>query len=154
MHTKTPISTAEAEVLLQSHGVRVTANRIAVCRALANALRPMSLVELETQLETIDRSGISRTLAAFRSHHVVHVIEDGSVSVKYELCHSHHLADDGGDDDTHAHFYCVKCGRTICLEQLSAPPVQLPNGYRAHSANFLIKGLCPQCSSKPTSYGK
>lgn len=82
----------------------------------------------------------------FRDRHLVHVIEDGSATVKYELCHSHHYSDT--DDDTHAHFYCVRCGHTTCLEQLAVPSAQLPEGYEAQSANFLIKGLCPKCSSK------
>lgn len=145
---KNSLSITDAETLLTSHGVRPTANRIAVCRALAVAEAPLSLAELETLLETIDRSGIFRTLGTFREHHMVHVIEDGSVSVKYELCHGHEHADSDTDDDTHAHFYCVKCGRTICLEHLAVPPVCLPEGYKAFSANFLIKGLCPQCSFK------
>lgn len=136
---------AEAEALLTQHGVRPTANRLTICRALAAARGPVSLVDLETLLETIDRSVISRTLGVFRERHVVHVIEDGSVSVKYELCHSHNHAE---EDDTHAHFYCVKCGKTFCLEQLTVPSVALPEGFKAHSTNFLIKGLCPQCSIK------
>lgn len=140
------LSVADAEAILSKHQVRPTANRIAVCRTLAVAKAPLSLAELETLLETIDRSVIFRTLGVFREHRLVHVIEDGSVSVKYELCHGH--ASTATDDDTHAHFYCVKCGRTTCLDYLAVPPVQLPNGYKALSANFLIKGLCPGCSFK------
>ncbi len=145
------LSVADAEAILTEHQVRPTANRIAVCRALAAAKAPLSLAELETRLETIDRSVIFRALGVFREHRMVHVIEDGSVSVKYELCHGHvHTAT---DDDTHAHFYCVKCGRTTCLEHLAVPPVQLPEGYKALSANFLIKGLCPGCSFKTFGTG-
>lgn len=144
------ITSAQAEAIMVEHGVRPTANRIAVCRALAEASRPLSLIDLETLLGTIDRSGISRTLGVFRKCHMVHVIEDGSVSVKYELCHSHHHGAAEADTDTHAHFYCTRCGATICLEQLAVPAVQLPDGYKAQSANFLIKGLCPRCSFKST----
>ncbi|MCQ2290714.1 MAG: transcriptional repressor [Muribaculaceae bacterium] len=142
---KNVMTMAEVEALLTEHGVRPTANRVTICRALAAARGPVSLMDLETLLETIDRSVIFRTLGVFREHHVVHVIEDGSVSVKYELCHSHNHAE---TDDTHAHFYCVKCGKTTCLEQLTVPVVALPDGYKAHSTNFLIKGLCPHCSFK------
>ena len=140
------LSIADAELLLVEHGVRPTANRIAMCRALAEAQSPLSQIDLESLLMTIDRSVISRTIGVFRDRHLVHVIEDGSATVKYELCHSHHHSDT--DDDTHAHFYCVRCGHTTCLEQLAVPSAQLPEGYEAQSANFLITGLCPICSFK------
>ena len=47
--------------LLESHGVKPTANRIVIARALAAAGRPMSMTELETELETIDKSNVFRT---------------------------------------------------------------------------------------------
>lgn len=149
MHTI--ITSAQAEALLVEHGVRPTANRIAVCRALAQAHTPISMLDLETSLDTIDRSGISRTLSIFRKCHMVHVIEDGSASVKYELCHSHHHSSAEADTDTHAHFYCTHCGSTTCLEQLAVPAVRLPEGFKALSTNFLIKGLCPRCSGKDSA---
>ena len=47
------------EHLLEEHGVKVTPNRILVARALADAGRPLSLMELETRLETVlDRHGL------------------------------------------------------------------------------------------------
>ena len=44
--------------LLESHGVKPTANRIVIARALAAAGRPMSMTELETVVETIDKSNV------------------------------------------------------------------------------------------------
>ena len=131
--------------LMQGHGVKPTANRIVIARALAAAGRPMSMTELETELETIDKSNIFRTLQAFREAHLVHVLDDSGDGVRYELCHSHH---DGEDDDLHVHFYCEKCHRTFCLEDIPVPPVAVPAGYDAHSTNYLIKGICPICSSR------
>ena len=62
--------------LLEHHGVKATANRIVVVKALAAADRPMSLSELEYQILTIDKSGVFRALTLFKEHHLVHVIED------------------------------------------------------------------------------
>ena len=73
--------------LLEHHGVKATANRIVVVKALAAADRPMSLSELEYQILTIDKSGVFRALTLFKEHHLVHVIEDGGDGVRYELCH-------------------------------------------------------------------
>ena len=128
--------------LLQHHGIKPTANRILIADALSAEGRPLSLTELETALGTVDKSNISRALALFRERHLVHVLEDGSDSVRYELCLSR---PDGEDDDTHVHFYCEKCRRTFCLGEIAIPPVPLPEGYAAESVNYMIKGLCPRC---------
>ena len=128
--------------LMESHGVRPTANRIVIARALAEAGRPMSMTELETVLETIDKSNVFRTLQAFRDARLVHVLEDTGDGVRYELCHSHH---DGGDDDVHVHFYCERCHRTFCLEDTPVPSVGVPDGFDVHTVNYLLKGVCPDC---------
>lgn len=130
------------EHLLEEHGVKATPNRLLVARALASAGRPLSLMELEAQLETIDKSAIFRTLSAFKDAHLVHVLEDSGEGVRYELCHSHH---DDHDDDVHVHFYCTKCHRTYCLEDTPVPPVQVPEGYEVESVSYLLKGVCPEC---------
>lgn len=130
------------EHLLEEHGVKPTPNRILVAKALAEAGRPLSLMELEARLETIDKSNVFRTLTAFREAHLVHVLEDAGDGVRYELCHSHH---EDHDDDVHVHFYCTKCHRTYCLEDTPVPPVQVPEGYAPDSVSYLIKGICPDC---------
>ena len=129
--------------LMEHHGVKPTANRILIAGALSRAGRPMSMGELEDALETVDKSVISRTLSLFREQHLVHVIEDGGDGVRYELCHSHH---DDHDDDTHVHFHCESCGRTFCLEDIPVPEVAVPDGFKASSVNYMIKGTCPDCS--------
>ena len=129
--------------LMEHHGVKPTANRILIAGALSRAGRPMSMGELEDALETVDKSVISRTLSLFREQHLVHVIEDGGDGVRYELCHSHH---DDHDDDTHVHFHCESCGRTFCLEDIPVPEVPVPDGFKPSSVNYMIKGLCPDCS--------
>ena len=128
--------------LLAEHGVKLTANRILVARALSQAGRPLSLSELEDALETLDKSSIFRTLMTFKQAHLVHVLEDVGEGVRYELCHS---KDDGHDDDVHVHFYCTRCHKTYCLEDLPVPPVVVPAGYQAESLSYLVKGICPAC---------
>lgn len=132
---------------LQNAGVKPTANRLMIARALDRADSPLSLAELETRLETIDRSNIFRALSLFRRHHMVHIIDDGSESVKYELCRSDNRHDDN-DSDLHLHFHCEECHSTTCLEQIPIPSVSLPDGYIPLSANYVVKGLCPACAAK------
>lgn len=134
---------ARATELLEQHGVKPTANRIVVVKTLAAAPNPMSLSELERKIFTIDKSGIFRTLTLFRDHHLVHVIEGGSEGVKYEFCHSHSHEH---DEDLHPHFFCERCQRTFCLDNMGMPDIILPEGFRPYSANFIVKGLCPECA--------
>ena len=59
--------------LLEEHGIKPTANRIVVAKALASSMLPQSLAELERRIMTIDKSNIFRALVLFREHHLVHV---------------------------------------------------------------------------------
>lgn len=131
----------DLEELFARHGVKLTANRLLIARALQEAGRPLSMTELETRLETIDKSNVFRTLTAFREAHLVHALEDAGDGVRYELCHSH----SNEDDDVHVHFYCTRCHRTYCLEDTPVPPVEVPEGYEAESVSYLVKGICPEC---------
>ncbi|MBR0246945.1 MAG: transcriptional repressor [Bacteroidales bacterium] len=131
----------KVEHLMAEHGVKVTANRLLIARALEQAGRPLSMMELEAQVESIDKSNVFRSLMAFKDAHLVHVL-DGD-PVRYELCHSHHQ---DHDDDLHVHFFCVKCHKTYCLEEIPVPPVQAPEGYQVQEESYLLRGICPQCA--------
>lgn len=129
------------EHLMAEHGVKVTANRLLIARALEQAGRPLSMMELEERVESVDKSNVYRTLMAFKDVHLVHVLEGDPV--RYELCHSHH---EDHDDDLHVHFYCVKCHKTYCLEEIPVPHIQAPGGYQVQEESYLLRGLCPQCA--------
>ena len=128
---------------LLHHNVKPTANRIVVVKALAESARPLTMRELEEKILSIDKSGIFRALSLFRDHHIVHVIDGEEGGVRYELCRStcHEQC-----DDSHVHFYCEQCHRTFCLTDLALPTIDLPEGYRPTSANYIIHGICPNCN--------
>ena len=134
---------SESLELMRHHGIRSTANRDIVVRALADAVRPLTLSELEQEIATIDKSGIFRTLTLFLEHHLVHAIDDGCSGTRYELCRSLNEED---DDDLHVHFHCERCHQTFCLNAIPIPEVALPEGYAKTSANFTLKGYCPKCA--------
>lgn len=131
--------------LLTAHGIKPTANRIVIAKALAAAHAPMTMAELEREILTIDKSGIFRTLTLFKAHHLVHAFENGEGMEEYELCESH---GDGDDDDTHVHFYCESCHRTFCFYDTPIPTVAVPEGFEPDSVNYMIKGLCPDCARR------
>ena len=128
--------------LLEEHDIKPTANRIVVAKALASSMNPQSLSELERKIVTIDKSNVFRALTLFKEHHLVHAIEGSSDGTKYELCHSHSHEH---DDDQHPHFFCEVCQQTYCLEGMEMPTLELPEGFETHTANYIIKGICPHC---------
>lgn len=134
---------SEETRLLEKAGVKPTSNRILVVRALMDAPSPKSLIELETELETLERSSILRVLTVLASHDLVHLMEDGRGVTKYELCHSHDHH--RHNDDHHVHFYCEKCHEVYCFEDIAVPRIPVPDGFLVKGVNFMLKGVCPSC---------
>lgn len=130
---------------LNARGIKPTANRMMILRAMMRMRQSVSLQDIVDILETVDKSTVSRTLSLFLSHHLVHSIDDGSGSLKYAVC---------GDtcscevDDLHVHFYCTHCHRTLCLRGLPVPLVHLPDGFSLESVNYVMKGTCSDCRGK------
>ena len=52
--------------------IKPTAIRLLVIKEMMQAERAVSLLDLETLLDTVDKSTISRTIALFLSHHLIH----------------------------------------------------------------------------------
>ena len=131
--------------LLKASGIRPTANRILITRALNNSHKPLSMNDLMVEIDTLDKSSISRVLNLLLEHDVVHAIEDGRGVVRYELCR-------GGDkcykSDMHAHFFCEICHDVTCFEEIPVMEPKLPDGYRIDSINYMMKGVCDKCSIK------
>lgn len=130
---------------LRCKGVKPTPIRELVLKTLLLHSNPLSLLDLETKLETIDKSTISRTLSLFEKNHIVHAFEDGSGSIKYEACPNPY---DCLLEDRHIHFYCTECKQTFCITSTRIPRVHLPDGFVSQGVNYMLKGLCPKCSKK------
>lgn len=131
-----------AEEMLEKADIKPTANRLLVLRELIKSDSPMGLIELETALETMDRSSVLRVLHLLLEHDVIHAFEDGRGVSKYEICHGENHCSPG---DMHAHFYCQRCEKTFCFEDISAPQINIPNEFEIRSVNYMLKGLCPTC---------
>jgi len=128
---------------LRHRNIKPTAIRLLILREMMRGDETVSLPSLERYLPTVDKSTISRTLSLFLLHRLVHVVDDGSGSLKYAVC-----ADDCecSVEEEHTHFYCERCHRTFCLKHLAVPVVDLPAGFTLSSVNYVLKGLCPECA--------
>lgn len=139
------MTNTDIEIILDKKGVKPTSNRILVMKELVKATHPVSLADLEALLGySMDKASIFRVLELFAEKDVVHVIEDGSRSLKYELCQSytHHTI-----SDEHVHFYCEQCKEIYCFESVNVPIIDIPKGFSPHTINYMIKGICPKCSN-------
>ena len=144
MHSPDNMINEEASRHLRASGIAETPNRVLVVRALARSYAPMSLAELEDELDSLDKSSIHRVLNVLLEHDVVHAIEDGRGISKYELCYSDN---DLEDSDMHCHFYCNVCRRTFCIPH-SVPKIAVPANFTVTGINYMLKGICPDCASK------
>lgn len=131
-----------AEELLDRAGIKPTTNRVLVLRELIGTESPMSLIELETAIGTLDRSSVLRVLNLMLEHDVIHAFEDGRGVSKYEICHGESHC---SPDDMHAHFYCERCNRVFCFEDITAPQINIPAEFKIRSVNYMLKGVCPDC---------
>lgn len=131
--------------ILEKKGVKPTPNRVLVLRAMLGAGRPLSLSELEIMLDSVDRSSIFRVLTMLADRHVVHELEDGSGMAKYEVCPGE---EECTVEDMHVHFYCESCHRTYCFRDMHIPEIELPEGFRMDSVNYMVKGICPMCAGE------
>ncbi len=136
--------TDKIEERLISHGIRPTALRLMILKELDKANRPLSALDMERLLDTVDRSTITRALAKFTEKGIIHLIDDGSGAAKYESCPSenHHTA-----ADMHVHFHCRKCETTFCLHSTAIPHVELPSGFSIDTASYILSGICPSCNA-------
>lgn len=127
---------------LKRAGIRVTAVRLMIWRTIRQKMKEaFSLADMEALLVSVDKSTLFRTLVLLSENGLLHTIDDGSGSLKYCLCrcpdHHHHLG--------HVHLTCVVCHKTWCLEDISIPSVEIPQGFRMQEAQYLVKAVCPKC---------
>lgn len=123
---------------LGQRDIKPTAMRLLILRAMMQFNRAFSLLDLETYLDTVDKSTLSRTINLFLKHHLIHGIDDGSGSLKYAVCGNECNCD---IDDLHVHFYCTKCHKTYCLRNIHIPAVSLPQHFTAGKYQLRDKGL-------------
>ena len=132
---------------LEERGVKPTAMRLLIFKTMLFQKQAFSLSSLESELDTVDKSTLSRTISLFHNKLLIHSIDDGSGSIKYSVCKEDCTCE---LKDQHVHFYCTHCKKTFCLQTISIPKIQLPPQFMLESVNFVLKGLCDSCSKFAT----
>ncbi len=93
--------------------------------------------------DQFDRVTIYRTLQTFVEKGIVHSIPTADNSIRYALCKDN--CAEGHHHDDHVHFFCDTCGKTFCLDHVTVPRVQLPEGFKSTQTNVLVSGICNNC---------
>ena len=141
MSAKTSV---DNDVLLRRHGLQVTAQRLAVLRAVSD--RPHSTADdidkvVRAEIGAISRQAVYDALAAFTDKGLLRRIQPAGSPARYE----------NRVGDNHHHFICRTCSRMVdvacavgytpCLTAADDA------GYEVDEAEVIYWGRCPECAA-------
>jgi len=130
------------EGLLRRHGMNVTAQRLAVLRAVSD--RPHSTADdiynlVRAAIGAISRQAVYDALAALTDKGVLRRIQPAGSPARYE--------DRVGDN--HHHLICRTCNRMVDVDcAVGATPCLTAAddaGYEVDEAEVIYWGRCPEC---------
>ncbi|MBN9296497.1 MAG: transcriptional repressor [Filimonas sp.] len=131
--------------ILKKNQLSVTDSRRKILEMFQHTSGALAHADIEKQSGTLfDRVTIYRTLQTFVEKGIIHTIPTIDNSVKYALCKDACQA--GHHHDNHVHFMCDECGTTYCLNNISIPQVQLPEGFRSTQTDVVVSGICKNCN--------
>lgn len=135
-----------ASALLRRHGVKVTAQRLAVARAVASC--PHGTADDVAEAVHLDIGAISRqavydSLAMLSEKGLIRRIQPAGSPARYE--------DRVGDN--HHHLICRTCNRMVDVDcAVGYTPCLTASddrGYEIDEAEVIYWGRCPSCSAVP-----
>jgi len=128
--------------LLRQHGLQVTAQRIAVMRAIAR--HPHTTADgiasaVRAELGVISRQAVYDVLGVLVANGLVRRIQPAGSAALYE--------DRVGDN--HHHLICRTCGKTADVDCAVGDAPQLTTtdaaGFEVDTAEVIYWGICPEC---------
>lgn len=137
--------------LLREHGVQVTAQRLAVLRAVSG--RPHCTADdvaedVRADIGAISRQAVYDALGMLAEKGLIRRIQSAGSPARYE--------DRVGDH--HHHVICRICGKTVdvdcaigethCLTAAAAD-----SGYQIDEAEVIYWGTCPECLAESSAAG-
>lgn len=135
------MSTEPAD-LLRSHGLRVTAQRLAVLRAVSHGrhLAAEAVAEaVRAEVGAISLQAVYDALGALGEAGLVRRIQPAGSPALFEA----------RVGDNHHHLICRRCGRVADVDCAAGPAPCLAaagdHGFRIDEAEVLYWGTCPQC---------
>ena len=143
--TYTAVMSHDPAKLLRQHGLQVTAQRLAILRAISR--RPHRTAdeiaeEARRDIGAISRQAVYDTLAILVEKGVIRRIQPAQSPALYE----------DRVDDNHHHVICRVCGRTVDVECALGETHCLADahasGFQIDQAEVIFWGTCPECFAK------
>ena len=147
-------TSVDNDALLRRHGLQVTAQRLAVLRAVSD--RPHSTADdidkvVRAEIGAISRQAVYDALAALTDKGLLRRIQPAGSPARYE--------DRVGDN--HHHLICRTCSRMVDVDCAVGDTPCLTaaddSGYEIDEAEVIYWGRCPECvaaTSRATSHQK
>ena len=135
-------TSVDNDALLRQHGLQVTAQRLAVLRAVS--VRPHSTADdiykvVRAEIGAISRQAVYDALAALGDKGLLRRIQPAGSPARYE----------DRVDDNHHHLICRACGRMIDVDCAvgDTPCITAADdsGYEVDEAEVIYWGRCPDC---------
>ena len=132
----------DVEQLLRSHGVQITAQRLAIMRAVSR--RPHTTADeltedVRARIGTISRQAVYDTLGVLVDKNLVRRIQPAGSPARFE----DRVA------DNHHHLICRACGNTFDIDcAVGAVPCLTADddhGFEIDEAEVVYWGRCPSC---------
>ena len=131
--------------ILRSNGLSKTEVRKKVLELFLDSEVALSLQDIESAFGKLDRITLYRTLKAFEGKGLIHKAIDGTNHPKYAMCISD--CTEHQHEDNHAHFHCLQCEKTICLDHVPTPNIpNIPANYTVEETNLILSGICADCA--------
>jgi len=139
---------ADPKRLLLDYGVHVTAQRLAVMRAVS--IRPHCTADdvadtVRGELGTISKQAVYNALDLLVEKGLIRRIRPAHSPARYE----------DRVDDNHHHLICRVCGGMVDVDcAVGAAPCLTPSdasGYSVDEAEVIYWGRCPDCLDAPAS---
>lgn len=137
--------------LLRAHGLHVTAQRLAVLRAVArhpHGSADSIANEVRAEIGAISRQAVYDALAMLTEKGILRRIQPAGSPALF----------DPRVGDSHHHLVCRACGAVADVEGPvgSAPCLSAPAdcGYEIHEAEIIYWGACPDCRARTPEEGR
>jgi Fur family transcriptional regulator, stress-responsive regulator len=135
-------TSVDNDALLRRHGMQVTAQRLAVLRAVSD--QPHSTADdignvVRAEIGAISRQAVYDALAVLTDRGLLRRIQPAGSPARYE----------GRVGDNHHHVICRICGRMVDVDCAVGETPCLTaaddSGYEVDEAEVIFWGRCPEC---------
>lgn len=134
--------------LLREKGFKVTPQRLAIYKVLANSKAHPSAEMIFQQLQpyypTMSLATVYKTVEILKEIGLIQILNAGEDSFRYDA-----------DISMHPHIRCLQCGRVDDLHDIDVAgfvdEVAGKTQYRLTGQQFYFYGYCPACQGKPTN---